>query len=358
MRWTTVRFDAFEIQIDGRKTVSDVTDDKDTRRRFYWGYGGCVGHMLKNAIIRPSYDRYIQPRRMGGTGMYTLMDGGHEFEVRDAVSGYAILCADSAVRPVYRALQHSLKELDAMHEKREIIVPILPQATIDQVESLVFDFYQAIDDLKTTRGFGNVGLIFSGPPGVGKTESMRWIGEACREEFNRDSFSLSLSELNKLLASGVPLNTDKALIFIDDIDANLLRDREETKNPLTSQFLTCLDGLDKREGRVIIVSTNERLDKVDTALTRPGRFEKVIEFDYPTEDLVDLFCIKRDIELSPSLFYGWSFARIDLFLARFKVANHRYGTPLNVFYERFVAEMGEEDATVAAVRAKQESSFE
>jgi AAA+ superfamily predicted ATPase len=138
------------------------------------------------------------------------------------------------------------------------------------------------------------------------------------------------------------------LIFIDDIDANILRDRKETHNPLTSQFLTCLDGLDKREGRVIVVSTNECLDSVDLALTRPGRFEHTIHIEYPTIDLIQQFCDERDVNLNAKLFENWSFARIDMFLSKFKVAEFRYGTSLKAFYEKFIYEMGATDPTVEA----------
>ena len=79
---------------------------------------------------------------------------------------------------------------------------------------------------------------------------------------------------------------------------------------------------------------------------RPGRFEHLIHFEYPTLDLIVKFCEQRELSLDSSLFEGWSFARVDMFLAKYKVANYRYGTSLSAFYEKFIHEMGDSDPTV------------
>ncbi len=325
---------------------------EDNRRFFMWEADGVVNHLLLEAKIRPLPSKRARIRKGSSSGEFVLKrDNEYKIEIVDrGMAGLQVFCQPEEIKHVYRAFKETLNHLCSLYEAREIRRPILPQKIYDLIQESVFNFYEAINALGTTKGFGNVGLILAGPPGVGKSETMRWIGEEAHEKYKRGKYQLSLSELNKLLAEGYPLNANHALIFIDDIDANILRDRNETRNPLTSQFLTCLDGLEKREGRVIIVSTNEKVDKIDPALTRPGRFEHIIHFDYPTPDLIERFCKEKKIELNPNLFDGWSFARIDMFLAKFKVANYRYGTALNVFYEKFIHEMGEEDPTVARYR--------
>lgn len=255
------------------------------------------------------------------------------------------------VAPVYKrftqALRH-LRSLNPPQEPRAPIKPILKKQIFDLIESTILDFWQAISELGTTKGFGNVGVILAGPPGVGKSETMRWLAELLEENYGRSSFQLSMIELSKMLQTGTPINTNKGLVLIDDIDANILRNRKETRNPMTSCFLTCLDGLNKSEGRVIVVSTNEELEDVDPALLRPGRFDHVIHFEYPNLELIKEFCDEREIKLAPTLFEDWSFARIDMFCAKFRVAHHRYGTEMPVFYEKFISEMGETDPTVEA----------
>jgi hypothetical protein len=321
---------------------------EEKRRFFYWGGERVIDHLLETCKIKPVPGQRAKTRKSTQLGKF-IVDGKHMEVISRGMGGFNVFCDDPlAITTVWRVFRTAEKYLDSQYEHRDIIRPTLPQETYDLIQSVVFDFYSAIDAFKTTKGFGNVGIILTGPPGVGKSEMMRWIREKSNLEYNRGSFQLGLAELRKILADGTPLNTENSLIFIDDIDANILRDRKETHNPLTSQFLTCLDGLDKREGRVIIVSTNERLDNVDPALTRPGRFEHTIRFNYPNLDLIQKFCNENGVKLDAKLFTDWSFARIDMFLAKFKVAEFLHNTSLNVFYEKFIYEMGATDPTVEA----------
>lgn len=338
------------------------------RRYFYMGNPYVIYHLLSIRALKPVPGLQAYRRKGTSTGHFIVSrtkrltdvellkipsekrDEPDEYKIEilhGGMSGFYVFLEDKTpVGPVYDVFYRAVKHLASKQETREIIKPILPTKITDMIAETIFDFYQSIDDLGTTKGFGNVGIILAGPPGVGKTETMRWVGEYCRENFNRGSFLLSLIELQKMLANGVPFNTDKALIFVDDIDANILRDREETGNQLTSQFLTCLDGLDKCEGRVMMVSTNEKIDKIDPALTRPGRFDHIIHFDYPSLQLIQEFLDDRKIEMDAARFEDWSFARIDQFMSKFRVANHRFDTPLDVYYEKFIHDMGQEDQTV------------
>lgn len=284
---------------------------------------------------------------------------GRKYELKIGQTWYRVLygathtghlyfeCRASDLQTVYRFIRQ-FEEAQPKSEKREIIRPILPRRIIKLIEETVFDFFKAMDELKTRNGFGNVGLIFTGPAGVGKSETMRWISRHAYHEYGRASTSLGYAELQKLLANGQPLNSDKLILMVDDIDANVLRDRRATQNPMTSQLLTCVDGLNKEEGRLIILSTNEKIDDIDPALVRPGRFDTIVHFNYPDNKLTQEFCAVREIDLDPSLFYGWSFAKVDMFLNRFKVTNHRYGTTLQAFYEKFIYENGTSDRTVDA----------
>lgn len=330
-----------------------MTEQKDTRRSFTMSSDGPFDYLMAQKIIRPVPGSRLKLRRYGCfPGKYVIVIDGNEHGVElknDGVHGISILCEPDSIRPVYRILRDATKYLQSQIAKKMVIRPILPKSIFDLLDSAVFDFYKAIDALCTTRGFGNVGIILTGPAGVGKTETMRWLREEAYATYKRGNFQLGLSQLHKILVDGTPLNTDKALFFIDDIDANLLRDRKITKNALTSQFLTCLDGMEKQEGRVMVVSTNERIDDgIDPALLRPGRFDHVIQFEYPTVDLIEQFCQERAIDVSPTKFEGWSFARIDMFMAKFRVAEYLHQTPIATFYEKFIYEMGETDSTVEA----------
>ncbi len=76
-----------------------------------------------------------------------------------------------------------------------------------------------------------------------------------------------------------------SIIFIDEIDA-IASKREETKGDVerrvVSQLLSLMDGLEAR-GKIIVIAATNRVDAVDPALRRPGRFDREIEIGVPTE---------------------------------------------------------------------------
>src|SRR5205814_1625482 len=76
-----------------------------------------------------------------------------------------------------------------------------------------------------------------------------------------------------------------AVLFFDEIDA-LARPRDdahEATHRLVSTFLENMDGLQKADGVVVLAATN-RPESVDAALTRPGRFDRLVEVPLPDRD--------------------------------------------------------------------------
>ncbi len=136
------------------------------------------------------------------------------------------------------------------------------------------------------------GVLLVGPPGTGKTLLARAIAGEAGVPF----FSISGSEFVEMFvgvgASRVRDLFKKAkdnapcLIFIDEIDAVGRQrgtgigggndEREQTLN----QLLTEMDGFEGNTGIIVIAATN-RPDVLDTALLRPGRFDRQVTVDYP-----------------------------------------------------------------------------
>ena len=136
------------------------------------------------------------------------------------------------------------------------------------------------------------GLLLVGPPGTGKT----LLAKAIAGEAGVPFFSLSGSEFVEMFvgvgASRVRDLFKKAkenspcLIFIDEIDAVGRQrgagigggndEREQTLN----QLLTEMDGFEGNSGIIIIAATN-RPDVLDSALMRPGRFDRQVTVDAP-----------------------------------------------------------------------------
>jgi cell division protease FtsH len=137
------------------------------------------------------------------------------------------------------------------------------------------------------------GVLLVGPPGTGKT----LLAKAIAGEAGVPFFSISGSEFVEMFvgvgASRVRDLFKKAkesapcLIFIDEIDAVGRQrgagigggndEREQTLN----QLLTEMDGFEGNTGIIVIAATN-RADVLDTALLRPGRFDRQIMVDLPT----------------------------------------------------------------------------
>ena len=138
------------------------------------------------------------------------------------------------------------------------------------------------------------GLIFYGPPGTGKT----LMAKAIAKEAGVPFFSLSGSDFVQMYV-GVGASRirevfkearkhEKAVIFIDEIDAigkkrsNNLSGSNEEKDQTLNALLTEMSGFKHDEGIVVIAATN-RLELLDDALLRPGRFDRQIEIGYPDQ---------------------------------------------------------------------------
>ncbi|TKY65180.1 ATP-dependent zinc metalloprotease FTSH 6 [Spatholobus suberectus] len=160
------------------------------------------------------------------------------------------------------------------------------------------DFQEIVDFLKTPEKFSAVGakipkgVLLVGPPGTGKTLLARAIAGEAGVPF----FSLSGSECIEMFvgvgASRVRDLFNKAkqnspcLVFIDEIDAVGRQrgtgigggndEREQTLN----QLLTEMDGFTGNTGVIVIAATN-RPEILDSALLRPGRFDRQVTVGLP-----------------------------------------------------------------------------
>ncbi len=136
------------------------------------------------------------------------------------------------------------------------------------------------------------GILLYGPPGNGKTLVAKAVAHRAKATFIR----MSASELvQKYIGEGARLVRDvfniarekaPSIVFIDEIDAvGSRRTYDGTTgssevNRTMVQLLAELDGFEKR-GDVRIVAATNRIDLLDPALLRPGRFDRIIEIPSP-----------------------------------------------------------------------------
>lgn len=167
----------------------------------------------------------------------------------------------------------------------------LDEAKVEVME--IVDFLKNPKKYTTLGGKIPKGALLVGPPGTGKT----LLAKAVAGEAGVPFFSLSGSDFVEMFV-GVGASRvrdlfkqakEKApcIIFIDEIDAvgrargkNLVQGGNDERENTLNQLLTEMDGFATDLGVIILAATN-RPDILDTALLRPGRFDRQISIDRP-----------------------------------------------------------------------------
>jgi proteasome regulatory subunit len=138
------------------------------------------------------------------------------------------------------------------------------------------------------------GVLLHGPPGTGKTLLAKAVAHETNAHFMRvvgsELVQKYIGEGARLVRELFDLAKKKAptIIFIDEIDAvgasrtetNTSGDREVQRTLM--QLLAGMDGFENR-GDVKIIGATNRIDILDRALLRPGRFDRIIEIPLPDE---------------------------------------------------------------------------
>lgn len=135
------------------------------------------------------------------------------------------------------------------------------------------------------------GVLLTGPPGTGKT----LLAKAVATETDAKFISIAGPEIMSKYHGGSEENlrakfeeaqkNAPAIVFIDEIDA-IAPKRGETHDQaekrVVTQLLTLMDGL-KSRGQLVVMAATNRPDDLDEALRRPGRFDRELKINPPTE---------------------------------------------------------------------------
>jgi cell division protease FtsH len=153
------------------------------------------------------------------------------------------------------------------------------------------ELHEVVDFLRDPGRFGRLGarvpkgILLYGPPGTGKTLLAKAIASEAGARFYAQSASafvemfagLGAARIRKLFEEA--RRNAPAIVFIDELDAvgaqrsghGFSREQDQTLN----QLLVELDGFEARE-QVIVMGASNRLQDLDTALLRPGRFDRQV----------------------------------------------------------------------------------
>ncbi|AAG20171.1 MULTISPECIES: proteasome-activating nucleotidase [Halobacterium] len=194
-------------------------------------------------------------------------------------------------------------ETDARAQAMEVDEsPSVTYADIGGLDDQLREVREAVEDpLVNPEKFDAVGVeppsgvLLHGPPGTGKT----MLAKAVANQTDASFIKMAGSELvRKFIGEGSRLvrdlfelaeQKDPAIIFIDEIDAVAAK-RTDSKTSgdaevqrTMMQLLSEMDGFDER-GDIRIIAATNRFDMLDSAILRPGRFDRLIEVPNPNPD--------------------------------------------------------------------------
>jgi proteasome regulatory subunit len=243
---------------------------------------------------------------VGDGGMVILRQHGNNQEVltkpSDEIMQKLTLGTRVAVNNSLAVVKILEKPADVRARVMEVIeAPNVDYADVGGLDKEIQEVVETVElPLTQPELFASVGIeppkgvLLYGPPGTGKT----LLAKAVANKANATFIRMSGSELvHKFIGEGAQLVRDlfqmardkaPSIIFIDELDAvGSRRTHDGTTgsaevNRTMMQLLSELDGFTDR-GNVRIMAATNRIDMLDPAILRPGRFDRIIEVPLPDE---------------------------------------------------------------------------
>ncbi|MBI2529919.1 MAG: CDC48 family AAA ATPase [Candidatus Diapherotrites archaeon] len=243
-------------------------------------------------IIASGYDRILKRNFIGRP-----LTKGDSVWISVFGSGFIYIVTETSPRGIVRVTDYTqfiLKE-EPVKEAAEG-VPKVAYEDIGGLEEQVQKVREMIElPMRHPELFRRLGIdppkgvLLHGPPGCGKT----LLAKAVANETNAHFISISAPEvMSKFVGEAEERirqlfkdaqENAPSIIFIDEIDAIAPKREEvigEVERRVVAQLLAAMDGMEAR-GNVIVIAATNRINSIDEALRRPGRFDREIEFPVP-----------------------------------------------------------------------------
>jgi transitional endoplasmic reticulum ATPase len=169
---------------------------------------------------------------------------------------------------------------------------IMPEASRSALRNLAY----RMQELESLQQLGSAlprGILFSGPPGTGKTHGAMALAKSADWAFLKTTGADIIADprsWDRLYREAC--NIRPCVLFLDEADG-ILRDRSSSGHGmLTEKILVTLDGAGGRTPDVLIIAATNHLERFDAAALRSGRLEEKILFDVPTKRAMDAYVRK------------------------------------------------------------------
>ena len=193
--------------------------------------------------------------------------------------------------------KNTQENLSSMSKPIQAIKSNVTFNDIGGISDVKVELEEIIDFMKNPKRYKNFGarmprgVLLVGPPGVGKTMIAKAVASAAGVPFYYQSgasfvqiyVGMGAKRVNELFIAAK--NNSPSIIFIDEIDAvGKKRDgqRNDEREATLNQLLTEMDGFENSSGIIVIAATN-KIDVLDEALLRAGRFDRRIFVELPTK---------------------------------------------------------------------------
>lgn len=170
----------------------------------------------------------------------------------------------------------------------------------------VVDFFNNKEDYNHLGAKLPRGILLIGEPGNGKTMLAKAIAKECNAVFDEASGSeftevfagVGASRIRSMFKNA--RKAKRAIIFIDEIDSigrkrGTLNSHGESEQTL-NELLVQMDGFQTKDADVLVIAATNRVDALDEALLRPGRFDRIIAVNKPNqkgrEDILRVYLSK------------------------------------------------------------------
>lgn len=156
------------------------------------------------------------------------------------------------------------------------------------------DLKMILNELKNgSKKVRSKGFIFYGPPGTGKT----LMAKAVANEISVPFFSMG----GKYVFNSMSIvKTIKGIIYRNSPCVIILDEGYEFTQHATHDFLELMDGLEKMKNVIFIVTlTDTEFASIPSTITRSGRIDRIIKFNYPNRDEIKIL-LQKNIHIDPS----------------------------------------------------------